>query len=615
LTAQKNRNSVPSGYKILLLPLFSDYNGRRYFETEPSITQQKISETVGISRKKRMMNLNNFEDYIDRVICLRGYDYYKNGYVNSVEETETNVYVAEVEGTETYTVDVELDDNLNIIETFCDCPYDMGEFCKHQVAVFFSLREKENSASGEKKSKDRQISNKGHDIEQTLSARTKEELIDFLIKLAAENKEIKQRILLNFDDGDGEEEIIKAISLIQTYIRNNSDRHGFLNYRDTDNAVYGAKLVLEKADAAINEKNVVQAVNLALCVVREMVDLIEIADDSNGSIGGVIENGFSRFDDIIENAELNASEKRIIFESLLKEASHTRYDDWSDWRLNYLEKASRLSDTPELRSELEIQMSIFIKTDDIDSWSGKYFTERVNQIRYDTILRNDGEQKALEFIEQNIQFSNFRKMTIERAMQNKDYDQVIKLTLDGETKDKKFLGLVNKWKEYRYKAYKLSGKLDEQREVAMDFILNEKFEYYKELKNTYSTDEWVNIYPEIILLSEGKNKGYSNIYTKILIEEDEKERLLGYVKKHPSSVERYYKHLIPEFKEEVYKLFIKNIKKTASGASSRKDYQNVCAIINELKKAGGKEQALEIKQELFGLYSNRPAFRDELTKI
>jgi uncharacterized Zn finger protein len=59
-----------------------------------------------------MMNLNNFESYIDRIILLRGYDYYENDYVNFVKETENNVYVAEVEGTETYTVDVKLDDNL-----------------------------------------------------------------------------------------------------------------------------------------------------------------------------------------------------------------------------------------------------------------------------------------------------------------------------------------------------------------------------------------------------------------------------------------------------------------------------------------------------------------------
>ncbi len=159
------------------------------------------------------------------------------------------------------------------------------------------------------------------------------------------------------------------------------------------------------------------------------------------------------------------------------------------------------------------------------------------------------------------------------------------------------------------------GKLDEQRGVAMDFILDGSFEYYKELKKTYRTDEWADVYPKIIFLLGSQNRSYSNIYTEILIEEGEKEKLLEYVKKSPSSVENYYKHLIPEFKDEVYELFIKYIEQAASRANDRRGYQGVCAIIRNLKKAGGKEQALEIKQKLFNLYAKRPAFRDELTRV
>jgi len=101
------------------------------------------------------MNLNNFESCIDRIICLREYDYYENGYVTFVKETEEHVYVAEVEGTETYTIDVELDENLNIVETLCNCPYDMGAYCKHQVAVFLTLRDMKSNASDKKNSADK----------------------------------------------------------------------------------------------------------------------------------------------------------------------------------------------------------------------------------------------------------------------------------------------------------------------------------------------------------------------------------------------------------------------------------------------------------------------------
>lgn len=205
-------------------------------------------------------------------------------------------------------------------------------------------------------------------------------------------------------------------------------------------------------------------------------------------------------------------------------------------------------------------------------------------------------------------------MAIENAMKKKDYDLVIKLTLDGEEEDKDRRGLVDQWKKYRYKAFQLSGKLDDLRGIAMEFILDGSFEYYKELKKTYDFSEWLSVYPKIILLLENQKKTNHDIYTRILIEEGEKQKLLAYVKPRPSMVEIFYKQLIPEFKDEVYTLFLQHIEQTAARAGSRKDYQRVCAIIRNLKKAGGQKQVSEIKQKLFNKYANRPAFRDELSK-
>lgn len=575
------------------------------------------------------MNLNNFERYMEKKILARGRDYYESGYVTSVEETDDNVYEAEVEGTDLYTVEVELDDQANIIDTQCDCPYDMGEYCKHQVAVFLALRDLKNNISGEKIHVPQNNSmnsetalkspvtkkRKAPDIKKLLSDRTKDELVEFLLDVASEYEEIKQRIELNFHDGNDENEIAQSIALIRTFIRNNSDRHGFVSYRDTFEAVKGADLVLEKARCGFEQKKTMHAVDLALCVIHEMMDLLQGADDSDGVIGGMIEESFIFIGEIIDDEELSPIHKENIFFKLIEESAHRRYEDWTDWRLDLLGKCSELADTLNLRNKLENHLLSIIKSEEGDSWSINYFVERVNLIRYHMIEKYDGQKKAQEFIEQNLQYSKFRKMAIETAMKKKDYHYVIKLTLDGEEKDKSWPGLVDEWKKYRYKAFQLSGKLDEQRGIALDFILDGRFEYYKELKNTYDIKEWPSVYPKIIFLLENQKKTHHEVYTRILIEEEERQKLLDYVKGRPSSVERFYKHLIPEFKEEVYALFLQYIEQTAARASSRKDYQGVCAIIRNLKKAGGKEQALEIKQMFYAKYANRPAFRDELSRV
>jgi hypothetical protein len=114
---------------------------------------------------------------------------------------------------------------------------------------------------------------------------------------------------------------------------------------------------------------------------------------------------------------------------------------------------------------------------------------------------------------------------------------------------------------------------------------------------------------------ENQKKTYQDVYTRILIEEGEKQKLWEYVKGRPAAVGDFYKYLLPEFTEEVYGLFRQYIEQTAARAGSRKDYQGVCAIIRNLQKAGGKEAALAIKQRLFCQYANRPAFRDELSRV
>ena len=61
---------------------------------------------------------------------------------------------------------------------------------------------------------------------------------------------------------------------------------------------------------------------------------------------------------------------------------------------------------------------------------------------------------------------------MESAMKKKNYEHVIRLTQEGEEQDKSLPGLVKQWKEYRYKAFQFSGKLDVQRGIAVDFILD-----------------------------------------------------------------------------------------------------------------------------------------------
>ena len=59
-----------------------------------------------------------------------------------LKKLSENEYTADVEGSELYEVIVEMNDGGEIYDISCDCPYDMEDYCKHEAAVLYALRNK-----------------------------------------------------------------------------------------------------------------------------------------------------------------------------------------------------------------------------------------------------------------------------------------------------------------------------------------------------------------------------------------------------------------------------------------------------------------------------------------
>ena len=80
----------------------------------------------------------NFEKLFDEKILKRGYNYYLEDSVHDVTRNG-NHYEGLVYGTEIYEVQIEIDDNGNVEDMDCDCPYAEENNCKHMVALLYYL--------------------------------------------------------------------------------------------------------------------------------------------------------------------------------------------------------------------------------------------------------------------------------------------------------------------------------------------------------------------------------------------------------------------------------------------------------------------------------------------
>ncbi|MEM9846327.1 MAG: SWIM zinc finger family protein [Bacteroidota bacterium] len=87
------------------------------------------------------MTIHNFESYVEPKILERGSSYYYGGAVEVLEQLEAGEFSASVEGQQDdYEVFVKLDSAQNIVESHCTCPYDWGVTCKHEVAVYYTIK-------------------------------------------------------------------------------------------------------------------------------------------------------------------------------------------------------------------------------------------------------------------------------------------------------------------------------------------------------------------------------------------------------------------------------------------------------------------------------------------
>ncbi len=136
--------------------------------------------------------LKNFETFVDAKIVERGYGYFKDDSIPKVEKVGEGEFNAVVFGTFKYDVYVKIVDEI-ITEHNCSCPYDWGDICKHEVAVFYKLR-------------NRNFINIGDKIKLLLDNLHDDALRRFVSSLIKEDRKFRQNFLREFDEDFEEDE-------------------------------------------------------------------------------------------------------------------------------------------------------------------------------------------------------------------------------------------------------------------------------------------------------------------------------------------------------------------------------------------------------------------------
>jgi len=132
-----------------------------------------------------VLNLKNFEQLVESKIVDRGFEYYEYDQVVNVEHVDEFEFCAVVLGSMEYTVYIRLNDDLDVLEHSCDCPYDWSDVCKHKVAVFYYIKDAELY--------DEPINKEVFkDIKKRLKHYDKDEFFNLFMRIVKRNEKFRQ---------------------------------------------------------------------------------------------------------------------------------------------------------------------------------------------------------------------------------------------------------------------------------------------------------------------------------------------------------------------------------------------------------------------------------------
>lgn len=535
------------------------------------------------------VTLATFELMIDQTIVQRGKAYYRKGAVIDLEQ-DGNEWRARVAGTDEYDVQLKIEDGS--LTTFvCSCPYDLGQFCKHQVAVLFAIRD-------------------GHDVPPPRARKPRRQ---------ASSQPAQRVISTHYDSPLTKTEVRSAL---RNALRQHSDRDGFLDYWYTGTAAAAAMQVLESAEFFIEQARYADALPYYQAAVEVMVPALQRADDSNGELGGIIDLSFEQLRNIAPRLE--QKEQSTLFSYCLREARARKYDGWTDWQITWLKIAACMISTPKMQDRFFAvldQMSSIVR--DSNDWSESYFAEHAAVLKYQVVLAQRGESAGLQFLLDHQHFSSIQHELVEYYIAREQYDQAQQLATACYIQYHSQLpGLALDFaKQLITVAQAQHDQAGLVKWASCVFLGRGDFEYFSLIKLSVDASTWQEAVNDLLRqITQGRHPhAGAFVAAQILAQERPIAQLYDFLRSTPyaySLASTYESLLKQDFAQGVADIYEQEVHKKLSGYGlDRKLYQEVCRILRRIKKLGFPDQVEAIVSQLKAAFPKRPALYEELERV
>ncbi|MVT11993.1 SWIM zinc finger family protein [Chitinophaga tropicalis] len=577
-----------------------------------------------------MYTLKQFELQISDKIIHRGREYYENAAVVGFCETGKGFWHAEVMGTETYEVEVELFRKDKIKSYSCDCPYD-GAICKHVVAVLFLLREEIiNTAVPKKVTAET-------DFSKLLQKISLEEYQEFILAYAARDENFKSLFERHFANKDNNIDVGRRYTeLLKSLIRDNSNR-GFIDYRSVVRLAKEINGLLDEGRQYILKGNFSNAFIVLRAVLTEIIELITYCDDSGGYIGDIINSTIEMIMVVSGTEDVSTELQKEIFDFVQSAIKRPIYFDYGDFGYRmadvYQVLAVRLKKEDAYLNFIDGQIKA--ASADKHSYQKDYFV--VRKIAFLKAIGNIGEAQKL--LQKNLDIVNVRRGEVSSLIEEGDWSSAKKLIAEGiEIASKKdHPGTVADWQKELLRIAVLEKDTSVVRHYTKYFAFNRGFNtgYYNQWKDTFTINEWkgeIEKYIEEritdVELKYQKNKGkawYStntvllDLLAPVYIEEKYWDRLLALMS-NETDLDRllqYHDYMVKVYPVQLLAIYLPAFGRKGDVVGNRREYSDLAIkmdkVIKDIPK--GKNEIIAVAEELIRKYPRRPAMIEELKKV
>ncbi len=564
------------------------------------------------------MNLYDFEDRISSKIIGRGYDYYISEAIVSVEYDDKKNYILNVNGSREYSVEISLDDDNEILDSFCDCPYDMGPYCKHEVASFYYLRDYVIGDTLPSNDHYPIVDKNTFDFNEVLLTLPKDTLTSIIRNLTEDDPAARQKIIYKYSEHDSVTLVRSFEKMMSLIVDKHRSFNGMIPYGRSYYYVEELEVALRDGiRKSILSGDYMAALIISLKVACESINAFNYSDDSDGFIDSLI---YNILDDIREICRLAVIEKYskldALFSTLINIMDDNVFSNQMDYVCEIIRVCIIFTRNVDLREILISKIYSLMEND--DSHFSDYYNEKLLVILYGLYSNNNLIDEADKILHENLHKESFKDIHLENLIRDNKHEDIISFTLSLEKDRYSIYGnrRMNKYSTARYEAYRKLSMKKEQWDLALEIFMDGDFDYYHELRALSSFGD-VEFYA--ILISEfEKLKDYkSNIsYLKLINRENDFERILDYIKHNPYSIKEYAYKLYSIFPDEVKTIYRDYIFNSSENASKRSAYRHICDDIKDYyyitKDRMGTTYLIN---ELSTLYTRRSAFKDELNKI